>query len=199
MDIFKNKIDDIRIETERLILRPLRLEDALLLHPLINDADVAKYMVAIPHPYPPNSLTIWIRQAREAMKREERIEFAILLKDTGNPIGVCAFNKISWINQNAELGYWLGKPYWGQGIMTEAARAAIAFGFEKLKLERIYANCFEQNIASAKVLEKAGLKYEGCARHEIKKGSEFINVLHYGMIRDDFISARNISPQETQP
>lgn len=185
MDSINIKIDDIKLETERLILRPLRQTDAPRLFPLINDPDVAAYIPALPHPYPENTLPEWIRRAEEAMARKERFEFAILLKETGGPIGVCTLSGISWDNRNAELGYWLGKPYWGRGIMTEAAKAVVAFGFDTLGLERIYSSCFEQNLASAKVLKKAGQRYEGCARHEIKKNNEFINILHFGMIRAD--------------
>ncbi|MEN6520333.1 MAG: GNAT family N-acetyltransferase [Armatimonadota bacterium] len=181
-------IANIKIETERLILRTLRELDAPELFPLINDADVARYMLRVPHPYPENALPEWLKKAEESMERKEQFEFAIILKETGKPIGVCSLDEISWEYEKAELGYWLGKPYWRRGIMTEAAKAVVSFGFDTLKLERIYACCFEQNQTSAKVIQKAGLRYEGCSRHDIKRNGVFINILCFGMIRADYSS-----------
>ncbi|MEN6372459.1 MAG: GNAT family N-acetyltransferase [Armatimonadota bacterium] len=187
MEPININITNIKIETERLILRPLRQSDAPELFPLINDADVAQYMFRVPHPYPEDVLPEWLKKAEAAMKRKEQFEFAIITKETGKPAGVCSLDGISWENENAELGYWLGKPYWGHGIMTEAAKAVVTFGFDILGLERIYASCFEENKASAKVIQKAGLLYEGCSRHGIKKNNEFINILKFGMIRADYL------------
>ena len=175
----------MRIETERLILRPMEESDADALFPLINDADVAINMLSVPHPYPEDAYVPWIRQSREAMERKEMYETAIVLKETGLPIGACTIMNISWGHMRAEIGYWLGKPYWGQGYMTEAVKGMLRFGFEELGLERIYAICFKRNKASARVLEKAGLKYEGLMRHGVKKGDEFLDVPLFGIIRED--------------
>lgn len=111
---------------------------------------------------------------------------AIVLKETCNVIGVCAFYRVSWEHMNAELVYWLGKQYWGKGYMTEAVRRMLAFGFVELGFERIYAGCFTRNLASRHVLEKVGFKYEGIARHEFKKGDDFLDVFHFGLTRDEF-------------
>ncbi len=174
------------LETERLILRPVEEGDAPDLFPLINDPDVAAGLLTMPYPYPEEKLVPWIKTTRAAMSRKERYEMVMVLKETGLPIGACSLNEISWKHLHAEMSYWLGKPYWGQGYMTEAVKRMLAFGFEELGLERIYACCFTDNPASARVLEKAGFGYEGCARHEYKKGDKFVDMLHFGMIREDF-------------
>ena len=176
----------MQLETERLILRPIEESDAPALFPLINDADVAAGMLTIPHPYPEDAYVPWIRKSREAMERREMYEMAIVLKETGLPVGACTFSNISWVHMNAELGYWLGKEYWGRGYTTEAVRSMLAFGFEELGLERTYACCFTDNAASARVLEKAGFKYEGCARHEYRKDDKFMDMLRYGIIRQEY-------------
>ena len=75
----------------------------------------------------------------------------------------------------AEIGYWLGKEFWGQGIMTEAVMAATKFGIKKLKLKRIYAGVYSYNPASMKVLEKAGYKPEGIEKKAVKKGRRYID------------------------
>jgi RimJ/RimL family protein N-acetyltransferase len=174
------------METERLILRPIEEEDAPALHPLINDPDVAHTLLTVPHPYPEDKLVPWIRGSKQALEKKERFEMTIILKETGLPIGMCGFCQVSWEYLNAEMGYWLGKPYWGRGYMTEAVRRLLVYGFEELGFERIYAQCFDLNPASVRVLEKAGLKHEGCARRAVRKNGEFIDLLNYGMIRADY-------------
>ena len=176
----------MELHTQRLILRPVEVSDAKDLHPLINDPDVAANMLNIPYPYPRESFAPWIRAAREAMEHNERIEMTIILKETGLPIGVCSFCQICWDHMNAEIGYWLGKPYWGNGYMTEAARRLIEFGFDDLDLNRVYGRCFMSNIASSKVLEKSGLIYEGCARGEVLKDDKSIDILRFGLTSEEF-------------
>jgi RimJ/RimL family protein N-acetyltransferase len=182
--------DQLELETRRLILRPVREEDAVHLFPLINDALVAANLRTVPHPYPARALEPWIRCARQAMARRERYEMAVVVKTTGLPIGAIALTNLSWAHMNAELGYWLGRAHWGSGYATEAAIRMVAFGFDELGLERIYACCFKGNPASARVLEKAGMTCEGCARHEVRKNDRFIDVLHYGVIRADYGSVQ---------
>ncbi|MBF0545230.1 MAG: GNAT family N-acetyltransferase [Candidatus Riflebacteria bacterium] len=86
----------------------------------------------------------------------------------------------------AELGYWLGEPYWGRGILTEAVRAIIPYGFEKLGLLRIYAEPYDFNLASCRVLEKSGFVFEGRLKN---------NVIKNGIVRDSMLYAitRNLA------
>jgi len=175
------------METERLILRPLEEHDAKALHPLANDPDVAAGLLTVPHPYPEDQLLSWVRYAVQLTAEGERHEMSIILKETGLPIGTLRLRDISAIHLSAELGYWLGKPYWGQGYMTEAASRIIRFGFESLGLERIYACCFVDNHSSARVCEKVGMKYEGRGRREVRKDGKFIDLLHYAIIRSDLM------------
>jgi [ribosomal protein S5]-alanine N-acetyltransferase len=83
----------------------------------------------------------------------------------------------------AEIGYWLGKDYWGQGIMTEAVRLITTYGFEKLGLRRIYAHVFVFNKASMTVLKKAGFKYEGKLRKHAKKGDKFLDSFLFAKVK----------------
>ena len=175
----------MNLETERLILRGLNDSDADDLYPIISDPEVTNNLL-IPHPFPRERMLPWIRDRREAMVAKERYALAIVLKETGRVIGVCALIGVSWKNLNAELVYWLGKQYWGKGYMPEAAGRLIRFGFEELGLERISVGCFTRNKASARVIEKLGFKYEGRARHEFRKNDEFLDVYHYGMLRGEW-------------
>jgi len=176
----------MHLETERLILRPVEESDVPILHPLIDDADVAATMLSTPHPYPEHEFRAFINSARESLERRERYEMAIVLKETGLPVGAIRLFNIAWEHSRAETGCWLGKKYWGNGYVTEATLRVVRFGFEELGLEGIHAHCLVENKASARVLEKAGLLLEGKIRHAVKKGDEFHDVLLFGIIREDF-------------
>lgn len=176
----------MHLETERLILRPIEESDASALFPLINDPEIVRYTLNIPHPYPEDALVQWIRGARDAMDRNGRCELSIVLRETGLPIGVCSLFDISLEHMNAEVAYWLGRKHWGQGYATEAVRRIVRFGFQDLHMERIHARVFAENARSTRVIEKAGLKLERCARHEVRKGDRFFDILHYGLIREEY-------------
>ena len=88
-------------------------------------------------------------------------------------------------NKNAEIGYWLGKKYWGKGIMREAVKLILQFGFKKLKLERIYAKVLHPNVASAKLLEKSGLRYEGRLRRATLRRGRWYDDLCFGILKTE--------------
>ena len=96
-------------------------------------------------------------------------------------------------NERAELGYWIGKPYWNRGYATEAAKAVVAYSFEVLKLNRIYAYHFTRNPASGRVLEKIGMRYEGYRRQHTKRWENFEDSMGYGMLKADYDSLAPIS------
>jgi RimJ/RimL family protein N-acetyltransferase len=85
----------------------------------------------------------------------------------------------------AELGYWTGVPYWGQGYMTEAVRAVIAFGFDTLGLHRIQATAYPRNVGSWRVMEKAGMTYEGTLREFYVKNGVPEDARMYAVLRSD--------------
>ena len=176
----------MNLETERLILRPIEETDVPALFPLINDADVARNLMKVPHPYPEEEYVPFIRKVREAMQRREQFDMAIVLKETGLPVGSCAIEDISWEHMRGEIGYWLGQKYWGQGYMTEAVRRMAQFAFEELGFQRLHAYCFTWNAGSIRVLEKTGFRREGHIRRAVKKGDEFIDVFLYGLLRQEF-------------
>lgn len=88
-------------------------------------------------------------------------------------------------HRRAELGYWIGVPYWGNGYATEAARTLVKHGFETLELHRIFASHFSKNTGSGKVLRKIGMRHEGCHRAPILKWGEFLDLEMYGMLASD--------------
>ena len=86
----------------------------------------------------------------------------------------------------ADLGYWIGVPYWRRGYCTEAARAIVRYGFTEQGLRRIYAHCFTTNPASGRVLQKLGMTHEGMRREHTLKDGVFLSSDGYGMLRAEF-------------
>ena len=180
------------LQTKRLILRSLTLEDAQDVQRLAGERDVASTVIRIPHPYEDGMAEAWIRSCYDTFEKEEGVHFAITLRTEGHFIGVMGL-ELEREHERAELGYWIGKPYWGCGYATEAAKAVVAHGFQVLKLNRIYAYYFTRNPASGRVLEKIGMRYEGCRRQHTKKWGNFEHSIGYGMLKADYDSLTSIS------
>ena len=144
------------IKTERLLLRPFRREDGPCIHALLGEWDVAKMLAVVPHPYPAGAAEQWI--ATHAPRREAGTAyvFAITLNNE-----VCGAIGIDKRGQDFVLGYWLGIPYWGQGLMSEAVAGVIDFAFTTLALPRLTSGHFAENDRSARILRKAGFTIVG--------------------------------------
>lgn len=169
------------LETARLRLRPYNEADIPELVPLIGTREVAATTLRIPHPYTENDAREFLVMAEEP----GRIWLAVTLLADGRQIGGVGL-RVDDQHSNAELGYWLGAPYWGQGYATEAAREMLRHGFQQLKLHRIFASHFEGNTASGRVLQKLGMQYEGCQRQHIRKWDRFLDSELYGILRDEW-------------
>ena len=87
-------------------------------------------------------------------------------------------------HNHAEIGYWLGKPYWGKGYATEAGQALLGYGFETLNLYRIHASHFVGNPASGRVMQKLGMRFEGLRPGYMRKGDQYYDLVLYGILRD---------------
>jgi RimJ/RimL family protein N-acetyltransferase len=105
-------------------------------------------------------------------------------------IGIIGFAGIDWKNKNAEIGYWLGKPFWGRGLMTEAVKLILDYGFNGLKFHRVHSATFDDNKASQKVLKKSGLRFEGRFRqHNFKRG-KWHDRMCFGLLASDYRKAK---------
>ena len=170
----------MKLETQRLVLRPFEIADAPRIQQLAAAREVALNTILIPHPYPDGAAEEWINKQGE--KNPDDINFAI---DNGELIGAIGL-RCKREYERAEIGYWIGVPFWGRGYATEAVGAIIQFGFEELKLNRIYAGYFSRNDASRRVMEKNGMKYEGSLRQHVKKWDEFVDIVYYGILRSEW-------------
>ena len=173
------------LDTERLILRSFTLEDAADVQRLAGEYDVAANLLRIPHPYEDGMAEEWIRSSYERYEKGQVLDFAITLRTDGLFIGAIGI-QLDRENENGELGYWIGKPYWNRRYATEAAKAVVAYSFEVLKLNRIHAYLFKRNAASGRVLEKIGMRSEGCLRQHIKRWDNFEDIMVYGILKADF-------------
>ncbi len=169
------------LETARFWLRPLALPDIPQLVPLIGAREVAATTLRIPHPYTEENAREFLTNPKH---RCEEV-LAIIRKADQQLVGAVGLHP-DLAHKRAELGYWIGVPYWGNGYATEAARAVVAYGFGELDLNRIYASHFEGNNASAGVLRKIGMRHEGCQRGHILKWGRFLDSQLYGMLRSEW-------------
>lgn len=122
----------------------------------------------LPHPYPADGALRWAREAIDGRARGSLFAFVVLSGDT--VVGVCSLMGVSPRHRAAELGYWIGVPYWGRGFATAGAHEVLAFGFGELRLRRVNAGVLDHNLASARVLRKLGFVPTG-VRTMHEKGS----------------------------
>jgi RimJ/RimL family protein N-acetyltransferase len=173
------------IETERLILRPFSLDDAPEVQRLAGERDIAANTLTIPHPYEDGMAEEWISTHQEGFDKGELFNLAITRRSDGALIGAIGL-VVKPQHECAELGYWVGKPYWNRGYCTEAARALVGYGFESLGLNRIYSHHFVRNPASGRVMQKIGMAHEGRLRQHVKRWGAFEDLEQYGILRNEY-------------
>ncbi|MBB3112768.1 RimJ/RimL family protein N-acetyltransferase [Paenibacillus phyllosphaerae] len=177
------------LDTARLTLRPFQLSDAKRVQELAGNIEVARTTLGIPHPYPIEAAESWIEAAWQFAERGERYAWAMAEKENDTLLG-CMSIGVTKAHQRAELAYWVGRPYWGQGYATEAAKRVVAFGFEELALNRIFAAAMSKNPGSYTVMIKLGMKKEGEMKQHLLKWETFEDLVYYGLLRSDYEAAR---------
>ena len=173
------------LRTARLLLRSLENEDVPALVRLAGTKEIAVTTLNIPYPYAQEDAHGFLAKASEDFREGRSVTFAISVVPERALCGVLGLN-ITDLHSRAELGYWIGVPFWGKGYVTEAAKALVAFGFETLQLHRIYAHHFSGNTASGRVLEKIGMRHEGRSRQHIRKWDQFVDIENYGVLAEEF-------------
>ncbi len=173
------------LHTERLILRPFTLDDAPDVQRFAGDRDVASTTSAIPHPYEDGMAEEWISTHQPAFEKGTGVSLAITLKDTAKTeetilIGAIGIG-IDQTEKIAELGYWVGKPYWNSGYCTEAAKAVVTYGFDVLQLASIHAFYLKRNPASGRVLEKIGMQFEESFPKAVEKWGVLEDMVKYSI------------------
>ena len=171
--------------TERLVLRDFTMEDAPAVHRYGSDPEVVRYM-----PWGPNTWTEtqdFLRRKLDDQRAEPRgyFDLAVTLASSRDLIGGGGIHITSANRREAYLGYVYRRDVWDRGYATEAARALIAFGFERLGMHRICAYCDVDNITSARVLEKAGMQREGLLRQHMLMHDQWRDLYLYAILEGD--------------
>ncbi|PWN32701.1 acetyltransferase [Meira miltonrushii] len=182
------------LETSRLILRPIRQDDAFHILALGGDRDVAS-TTQLPHPYTEGNAKDFVEKQAKVYRDGECVNFAICAKDKrfadeigwepGRLMGVIGFY-LNLANNRAELGYWLVKPFWGKGITFESAKAVVEYGFTDVQLNRIYANHVTRNVASGQILKKLGMRFEGTSRQHIFRWEHAEDSENYAILASEW-------------
>jgi len=176
------------LDTARLTLRKFRVSDAPVVEELAGAVEVAEMTLNIPHPYEVGLAEEWFQTHQSDYELGEGVVFAMVNKETLDLIGAIGLI-ITPRYSRAELGYWIGKPFWGKGFATEAAHELLRFGFQELKLNRIYATHMTQNPASGRVMEKLGMTREGILRQHALKWDKFVDLATYGILSHEWTLA----------
>lgn len=172
------------LDTPRLLLRQLRGSDINDVFAYASDPLVAEHTTWRAHKARSDSER-FVQSILNLYRTQQVAPWAVVHKADQKVIGTCGFGSWQIYHARAEIGYALARPYWGQGLTTEAVTAVINFGFRKMELNRIYAFCLPENIASARVLQKAGMAYEGLLRqYALIKGAHRDLEL-YAILRSD--------------
>jgi [ribosomal protein S5]-alanine N-acetyltransferase len=185
------------IRTERLLLRPFVRADAGAVLELAGAFEIADTTISVPHPYSLQLATDWIVGHDRGRRRGRAFRFAITQAASGHLSGCVELRDLDQEHSQAELGFWVGKPFWHLGYASEAAWAVVQFGFESLELNRIYAFHMARNPASGKVLEKLGMQREGVLRQRVRKWERFEDVVAYAVLRSDVVSSSIALPFES--
>jgi len=172
------------IETKRLVLRLVEKDDLPALFAVNGDAEVFRYSPR-EHWRTPADGKAWFSRIMAHRRNGATIQFAIVLRDGGRPIGTLAMFHFEESVGSAEIGYVLGRAHWGKGLMTEVLREVVAFGFGPLGLKRLEAELDPRNAASVKVLERAGFTCEGRRRRNYFSKGEVTDTGLYGMLSRD--------------
>ena len=180
MDSLANRTENVILETERLRFATWREEDWEEFRKLTSDPLVVRYL-GNGEPWPDERVKEFVARQGESWEKDRICLWKLLPKEGDTIVGICGLQRLPG-GPEVEIGWWLTPSHWGQGLATEAARHALAYGFEVSNLERIVAIAHPANRDSLRVMEKIGMRFEREAAH---KG---MRVVLYAIDRAAFIS-----------
>jgi len=174
------KVPELR--TERLRLRQAGCADAGRVAELAGDKEVARRTATVPHPLTHEQAKEKLERAQNDAAQGKAAVFAI--ERSEEVLGLIGLH-FEWEHERASFGYWLGRPFWGEGYTTEAAKRVMEWGFLELGLWRIAAEALEGNWASMRVAEKLGMRKEGVRRKAFKRFDQFHDIHVFARLRSD--------------
>jgi len=173
------------LTTQRLTLGEIFAVDIPTIEKYAGNPNVAKHLLNLPHPYYEKDAIFWINMAHQGWADGSKCIFGIRLKDTQEFIGGVGLHVDARFNR-AELGYWIGEPFWGKGYMSEAVGAVIQYGFEEVELNKVHAIHLLNNPASGKVMQKNGMVKEGEMKEHVKTQNGYQDIAQYGLTRKEY-------------
>jgi RimJ/RimL family protein N-acetyltransferase len=180
--------EPVVLETPRLVLREFAEDDAAAIQQYAGDVEVVRYLDWGPNtPEDTAQFLTLVRAARDTAPRTA-FHLGIVLKTGGALIGGCRIEIRSAANEHGDLGYVLGRRHWGQGYTTEAVRALVGFGVGRLGLHRLWATCDIDNHASARILEKMGMRREGRLRQIARRHGEWRDSYLYAILGPEWVA-----------
>lgn len=173
------------METERLVLRKIVLDDAEDMFAYGSDPEVSRYVTWNQH-HSKSDTEEFVEFVLGQYEAGRLAPWGIEWKETGKIIGTIDF--VSWNTNHhfAEIGYVIARNHWGKGITTEAVKELIKYGFTKMGLVRVQAKCFVENIGSERVMEKAGMKFEGILRKSMLIKGKHRDLKMYSILKEEF-------------
>ena len=173
----------------RLRLRPFASRDAAAVQALAGAREVADATLTIPHPYPDGAAEAWIATHHEAWTARRHVTYAITDVTDGTLLGAVGLS-LAPAHARAEVGYWIGVPYWGRGYASEAAATLFDWAFGTLGVHRIEGRHFTRNAASGRVLQKLAMRPEGVMRDAVRRWNRFEDLALYAVLRPEWELAR---------
>lgn len=164
-----------QIHTPRLTLRAFSLDDSEIVSKLCNNKKLHDMTLSLPYPYTIDMAKSWIALHESWRQEFQRFEWAIVHTQTNQLMGAIGLG-YNRNHHHGEVGYWLGEPFWNQGYASEALQHIIDWAFNEQHYHRIFARHFVHNPSSRKVMEKAGLRYEGTLIDHIFKDGQYITL-----------------------
>lgn len=178
------------LTTDRLVLRAFVPTDAPSLFIAAGNPNITRYTYWDYHQSIETSQFFINDYVRNKYLQAEPDPFAICWREQPDTvIGAIGAHWAARTSLCMEMGYWIAEPYWGQGIIPEAARVVLPWLFANYTLERVQAHCMAENVGSAKVMEKIGMKYEGTFRLGLFHRGRFWDLQWYAVLRGDLASA----------
>jgi ribosomal-protein-alanine N-acetyltransferase len=184
--IDKKELTEIPIiETERLLLRKITLNDVDDIFDYASIPELTTFVLWYPHKTKSETFD-FIKFTDEQFRNRLSIVWGILIKNENKLIGSIDLRGWNTDNKCGDVGYAISKDYWNKGFVSEAMKAVIKFGFEQLQLNRIEAHCQKENIGSWRVMEKCGMKYEGTLREKVFIKKRYRSMKMYSILKKEW-------------
>jgi [ribosomal protein S5]-alanine N-acetyltransferase len=188
-------VEKMRLESERLILRVPRENEAESLVASINNPNVVRYLSKVPFPYGIKDAKGFIKKSREKARKKKKEDFAfsIQLKSEKGIVGGIGLHEYEEYPGIAEIGYWIAEEHWKKGLMSEAVEKILQYGFQEVGLRRIVLKAAEVNGGSNAIAKKFGFSLEGKLRQGMKSrvDKQIYDVNVYGLLKSEWESRRS--------